>query len=351
MLAPVTHILPLTTIRRERLLPIPGRVMVRTGQKVKPLDVVAEANLAPEHILLQVARGLGVSAEEADRLIERQAGDEVMEGDVIASRGGLARRVVRSPVSGRVVMVGDGLVLLEVESRPYQVLAGLPGNVTQVIPDRGAVIETTGALIQGVWGNGRLDFGLMHVVMETPVSTLTPDQLDVRMRGSIVLAGHCDHAEALEAAAEMALRGLILSSLRARLLPLAARQRFPVVVVEGFGQRPLQEATFQLLSTNDNREVVVNAERFDRLAGRQPEIVIPLPAPPTTGVPQDVVDLAPGVKVRIISGPQAGALGTVAALRSGAVAFPSGLRAQAARVNLTGNKNVMVPVANLEVIA
>ena len=115
MLANVTHILPLTTIRRERLLPIPGRVVVRQGQKVKPLDVIAEANLAPDHLLLQVARGLGLSSEEADQRIERHAGDEVVEGDVIASRGGIARRVVRSPASGRIVMVGDGLVLLEVE--------------------------------------------------------------------------------------------------------------------------------------------------------------------------------------------------------------------------------------------
>ena len=51
-----------------------------------------------------------------------------------------------------------------------------------MIPDRGAVVETTGALIQGLWGNGRLDFGLMNVVVEEPDGILTSDQLDVRMR-------------------------------------------------------------------------------------------------------------------------------------------------------------------------
>ena len=34
MLASIVHILPLTLIRRERLLPIPGKVLVRQGQRV-----------------------------------------------------------------------------------------------------------------------------------------------------------------------------------------------------------------------------------------------------------------------------------------------------------------------------
>jgi hypothetical protein len=350
MLAPVTHILPLTTIRRERILPIPGRVTVRSGQKVKPTDVVAEANLSPEHLLLQVARGLGVSNEAADSLVDRKAGDNIVEGDVIATRGGFARRVIRAPASGRVVMVGEGQVLIEVEHRPFQLVAGLPGNVIQIVPDRGAVIQTTGALIQAVWGNGRIDFGLLQAVTSEPNLPLAPENLDVRMRGSIVLAGHCNTEEALAAATDMSLRGLILGSISARLVPMAARLRFPVIVIEGFGNRSMAPSTFKLLHTNDNREVVLNGEPTNRLTGVRPEVIIPLPAPSQTSLPQDAIELAPGRKVRITRAPMAGAVGTVGAINRREESFPSGVRGQAARVTLNDGETLVVPLANLEIL-
>ena len=93
MLAPVTHILPLTTVRRERMLPVPGRVVVRIEQKVNPLDVVAEANFGAEHILIDVARTLGLRPEEAQRLIQVKAGDRISQGEVIARQTGLSCRL------------------------------------------------------------------------------------------------------------------------------------------------------------------------------------------------------------------------------------------------------------------
>jgi hypothetical protein len=172
MLAPIVHILPLTVIRKQRVLPIPGKVIVRQGQKVAPKDVIAQANLTPEHVLLNIARGLSVSIDQADDLIQCTVEDTVTKGDLIAGPVGITRRVVRAPINGQVKLAGEGQVLIQVEKPPYDLQAGISGTITQLIPDAGAVIETTGSLVQGVWGNGQADFGLMYLKLATPSDEL-----------------------------------------------------------------------------------------------------------------------------------------------------------------------------------
>jgi hypothetical protein len=49
MLVDVCRASLLREIRRERRLPVPGDVLVNEGQKVEPLDVIAEAEL-PDQI-------------------------------------------------------------------------------------------------------------------------------------------------------------------------------------------------------------------------------------------------------------------------------------------------------------
>ncbi|HSO26581.1 MAG TPA: hypothetical protein VLS48_00820, partial [Anaerolineales bacterium] len=82
--AMIRHILPLTTIRRDRVLPIPGKVLVRKGQKVAAADVIAEASLFSRHELIDLARSLGMSADKADAYIQVEAGTQVAEGDILA---------------------------------------------------------------------------------------------------------------------------------------------------------------------------------------------------------------------------------------------------------------------------
>lgn len=349
MLAPVTHILPFTTIKRRRMLPVPGNVLVRAGQTVSATDVIAEANLNPEHLLIDVARGLGIPADRADRYVQCNTGDQLAEGDIIAGPLGLMRRVMRSPIDGQVILSGSGQVLIEEAGEPFQLRAGIPGEVVELVGDRGVVVEVTGALIQGVWGNGHVDFGVMVVLAKEPDQVLTPDQLDVSLRGSIALAAQCQDPEVLRSAGDLPLRGLILASMPASLMAVAAETRYPIILLEGFGNRPMNSAAFKLLSTNERREVALNAESWDRYTGSRPEIVIPLPESGYVTSPQETEVFALDRRVRVLRSPYAGEVGLITDFK-GKVVFPGGLRAQSAEVHLESGEIATVPLANLEVL-
>ncbi len=350
MLATITHIVPITSIQRTRLLPVPGRVVVRKGQKVSPTDVIAEANLAPEHLLLDIVRGLGLSGEDADRFIQHQAGDQVSEGDVIAGPVGFGRRVVRAPSAGKVVLAGSGQVLLEVESRPYEIRAGFSGIVSELIPDRGAILEATGALIQGVWGNGRIDYGLLNVQARTPDDVITADRLDVSLRGAVVLAGICTDTDVLNTAGDLPLRGLILASMNSSLVPLALKMRYPIIILEGFGQIPMNSIAYKLISTNARREVALNGETWNRYESTRPEIIIQLPAQGDLPTTTETDMFKTNQQVRVLCAPYRSKIGTLIAVRSGLTVLPNGTRVPAADIHLEDGENVILPLADLEVL-
>ncbi|MCK5793613.1 MAG: hypothetical protein KAH12_02840, partial [Anaerolineales bacterium] len=162
MISKVKHIHALTSIKRERVLPVAGHVLVRRMQKVSPSDVIVVAPLVSQFVLLDIAQGLNVNPARADELLQRQAGEDLVQGDVIAGPVGLFKRVVRAPQEGMVRIAGEGKVLYEISSPDFELQAGMEGTITNIIPERGAIIETKGALIQGVWGNGKTTYGVVQ---------------------------------------------------------------------------------------------------------------------------------------------------------------------------------------------
>ncbi len=350
MQAPVHHIVGLTSIVRERLLPIPGTVLARPNQKVSPTDIVAEASWSREHVLLNVAHQLRIKPDAADRLIKFNLNDLVPANAEVAIGEGLFPRIVRAPREGRIVALGGGQVLLEVGESKIELRAGIAGTVLEVIQNRGVVIQTAGALVQGIWGNGRIDSGLLVNIAEKPDGVLTADRLDVSLRGSILLAGMVRDVETLQAAAELPVRGLILSSISPSLLQVAREMRYPIVVTDGFGSLPMNSAAFKLLSTNAKRDVTVNAEIYDRYSGARPEVIINLPISSEPPASREVETFAPGLQVRMRRPPAMGMIGVISAIKPGLTTLPSGLHAHAADIKLENGEIIVAPLVNLEVV-
>lgn len=344
-----TQINPLTLIRRNRLLPVSGEIVVRPGQKVDPTEIVAQAWIPCRHYLVDVARVLSTrSTDAAAKLITRKTGEVLAKNDIIAETSGMFSRVIRTPGAGRIVSIHKGRVLIEAESEHLAVKAGFSGHVNQVIADRGVSVETYGALVQGVWGNDRIGCGHLIVDQSSFESELSSEVMKAATNSTIIMAGFCASEEVLTLASSIGIGGLILGSMPSALIPFVQVLGFPVILLSGFGRMGMDEVSREVLEANAGREVSINAMRWNRSTGDRPEIYIPLDEKAEADKTESV--FAVGQKVRIHSGLYAGWIGSIDQIMPGFTQLPSGLRTSAARVNFEQRSGEIFPLVNLDVV-
>lgn len=349
------RVTPLITIRRERILPEVGEVLVRVGEMVGPADVVARCQLPGSVRVVDVSRALRVPRHKADRYLLKSPGDTVQANEPIAAPGGLLgrlRRACRSPVAGEIIDVRDGLILIASATTTYELEAHLKGQVTNIMPSRGVVVSAAGALIQGFWGTGGEADGVLKLVVDSPQKPLRARSIDVSCQGTIVVGGRILDEATLDQAVEAKVRGMIVGSVDAVLIEYLRKLPFPVVVTEGFGTLPMSEPIFGLLHSNMGREAMVNAETSTRWGARRPEVIIPLRS--DDGTPEDARQpsaLRVGDLVRVLRPPHLGALGTITDLPDLPQVLESGSRVPSVLVEIDGvDETVVIPVVNVELV-
>jgi hypothetical protein len=248
------------------------------------------------------------------------------------------------------VVAGGGQVLLELEGEFTELKAGYSGVVADIIEDRGVMIAAIGSLIQGVWGNGKINFGLLNLLAHAPDDVLTPGMLDVSLRGSVIMGSYCEDAKVLLSADDFPVRGMILASMDSTLVPVALNVSYPIVLVEGFGKLAMNQDAYDILVSGSRREVSVIAEPWNRVANTRPEVVITLPEGANPEVLNELMPFTVGQTVRVVSPPYKSMVGTLTTLQTGLSVLPNGLRAQTTGVRLLNGDIVQVPLANLEII-
>ena len=348
------RITPLISIRRERILPAPGQVLVHPGELVGPADVVARCQLPGEVRVVDVSRALGIRRERAAKYVRKAVGDAVQADDVLAAPGGLfgwLRGSCRAPVDGQIMEVRTGLILIESAPTTLELCAHIKGQVTNIMPNRGVVISTAGALIQGVWGSGGESEGILKVLVDNPQRPLRARSIDVSCHGTLVVGGWVLDEKALEQAVEAKVRGVIVGSVNADLCPFIASLPFPVIVTEGFGTMPMSQQVFSLLHSHVGREAMLSADTRTRWGARRPEVLIPLRAEEDLPAEEPgPVPLRVGDQVRALRAPCLGAIGTVIELPDLPQMLESGARLPVAVVDLEAEEPVLIPLSNLEVL-
>ena len=352
-----TQVTPLTNVRRERVLPLPGEILVEEGDQVEPMQVVARTEVPGDSHILPIARLLGLPTAKVDRCLRVKSGEAVEKGQIVARRGRWFGPAVRSPIDGWVVFSGGGRLLIEAEPTLFELKAYIPGTVTNVVEPHGLVIETTGAVAQGVWGSGGEGLGVLKRMAEQPDDVLRGEQIDPACHGMILIAGAGLDEHVIKQAEMFQVRGIVVGGLSPRLVERFERSPFPIVVTEGIGEVPMSLPIFQLLTTNDGREAVISGNVQYRWPLIRPEVVIPLPAAALSESPfssdslgQPGSPLTVGMPVRVLRAPYMGMAGEVVGLPSEPRYIETGARVHGAEVDFGGDEIAFVPLLNIEVL-
>ena len=349
------YVSPLTVIRRRCMLPEQaiGTVRVKEGARVDSHEVVANGVIPARYYILDAARFFKLRKPEAlGDLLFVDVGDVVQEKDVLAGKKQNRGKRLFSPVRGMVIAIERGRIILQATPDVIDVEAGVRGRVVRVFPDRGVEVETTGARVQGVWGNNRSALAVLQMAPEDGLETLPEESLGMRHSGTALVINGPLTRKALTKAAQRGISGIIAPSMDAALLDPALRCAFPILLTEGFGNIRMSHNVYTLLEEFAGNQIILDAHQPDRWATRAPEVIIGV-APKEGEIPSRpnvMLALREGVSVRITRAPHAGLTGTVVYLPKSPVLLENGLRIQCAQVELVVGETVFVPLADVEVL-
>ncbi|MFP4459213.1 MAG: hypothetical protein ACLFSQ_06480 [Candidatus Zixiibacteriota bacterium] len=355
-------------IRKQRLLPLKGKVTVKVGDKVRPDTVIAETFLPGDVQPINVANKLGCDADSLDYYMKKKVGDEFKKDEIYAENKGLFglfKTSLRAPFDGTIESISDitGQVILRAEPIPLQIKAFIDGEIIEVIPEEGAIVETFGSFIQGIFGIGGERFGDLVVLAESHDTYIKAEQINEKHRGKIIVAGSVVTADVFNKANSLGVKGIIGGGIDAFDLRKVLGYDIGVaitgsedvtttlVVTEGFGEIPMAKQTFDLLKKNDGNETSMHGATQIRAGVIRPEIVITKPKKKDfkdTG--EELIGLEIGSTVRVIRVPYFGQIGKVTELPSELRKLGSESMARVLGIEFDNGERAIVPRANVEMI-
>jgi len=339
---------PFAQFVRQRLLPVPGEVLVHVGDRVQADDIVAQASLEGRLQTLDLAEALGVSVNSLSRRLLVSEGQVVAEGAPLVRRRWPWEQAVRSPISGVVQGIVDGRLVIRQEPELLRLRAYLPGEIVEVYPHRGVAIRGTGVLVRGIWGCGEEAQGHLMMTANSPADVLTLEKVSLRYRGMVLVGGILEDVRVLLRARRFRVKGLIVGSILPGLRGLCERYHLPVVVTEGVGRIPMAEPIFELLREYQGKLAVISGVAQD---GRSaPEVIVPLPDEGQASALMVVRPIEVGARVRLVRPPFVGVIGQVVAIPMTPQETLIGTRLPGAEVRLGDGRRVFVPYVNMELL-
>jgi len=354
------------TVRKLRELPLAGEVLVKVGDRVSASQEVARAFLPGELYIMRLPEKMGIESFEVVKGLKVKEGDAVEEGTLLCEHAGFfgwLKTRFHSSAKGVIEFISErtGHIGVRSASKPVTLAAYISGEVVAVDPLKSAVIQTTGALVQGIFGVGGERAGTLTLLSVSESQPLEVKDLPSNCQGLVLVGGASASAEVLLEAALRGAAGLVVGSVDDQALKkfvghdigiaLTGDEKvsMTLIVTEGFGFLPMSARIVELLKEFAGKEVSINGATQVRAGALRPELIVSEVAASARSVAtQFETGLNIGSMVRLIRVPYFGMRGEVVELPHAMEEIPTGAHARILRARLADGSVVTVPRANVE---
>jgi hypothetical protein len=340
----------LVRLRLRTLLPenTVGSVRTEQGAVVSVRDTVARGLVPARHFIIEAAKELNLyNPDELNDLMQVSLNTPIPKNSVIVGHDKERGRRIFSPVDGLVVHVGNGRIIVQEMPEVIDLQAGVRGRVIKVHTGHGVTIESTGGVVQGVWGNNRNVVAPIRFEPDGGITNIHTEEFDNTNRGEILITATQLTPKGLAVAKASSFAGLIAPSMDASLFEAALEVRFAIMLTLGFGKARMSQQMISVLETFTSKQGMLDAALPRRFDDRRPQLMVHQLATDNIATMKPM-PLQLGMEVRITSDPYLGRRGHVTAIPNIPVLLDNGLWVKVARVEVNLGEIVDVPLANLE---
>jgi hypothetical protein len=360
-----------TIIRKARMLPVPGEVLIKEGEITNPETIIARTSVTGEKHLIKLSEKLDVYPEKVSQHMLKKIGETITENEIIAKKTsffGLSKTEIKSPITGRIERISEitGEIIVSGVPVLVEINGYIPGKIEKIIPNEGAIVLSRGTFLQGIFGIGGETYGELRILANNPDDIITDEEIDSDCESKILVCGSMITGKALVKAGKIGVKGVIvggimdedLYSLLGYEIGVAITGNedigITLVIMEGFGEMSMSDRVFEILKRKEGQLASINGTTQIRAGVMRPEVIIA----ETEYVMEDIIseeeDSAQGLtintNVRIIREPYFGSLGRVSSLPIELYQVESESEVRILEVELMKGEKVIVPRANVEII-
>ncbi len=246
----------------EFISPASGNIVIR--EKVK------EEEIGP--VTVNCSEILNIEPKKLKSCLNKKIGDIIEKSGDIASKpvfAGLGMEHCRSPIYGKIISIDlkKGIVNIKRPIEERKIDAYIKGIVKEIVPNRGAIIETEGELINGVFGFGGERHGILGediIILENYLKRDEFEDYKGKVKG--IITPSINSYEFKDLFDDEISKGITKEN----------NLGTTIILMSGFGNKKIEENLLKKLNEFIGTKVSIDGRTQIRAGARRPEIIIPL---------------------------------------------------------------------------